>query len=223
MRIVVLNDLNLRIAHAFSAVYVTGKPYILDTRSRKVVPGEFRSTTISRSIRSMRMAGGCITPAEAAATKSHIVSLWQFRDPGRATDHHAHRQQRIPKSIGLGETTHVMSHGAEPRGEPHRRVSAASELEYSTALSRSLIPTLVAASLIALLCATATRTAGISQLGLFRTRELHFRQPETIPKWRDMLARFETRDGGLHARPLPLDDGKQLVASLHGRNAGWRS
>jgi predicted transglutaminase-like cysteine proteinase len=38
MRIVVLNDLNLRIAHAILAVYVNGKPYILDNQVSKVVP-----------------------------------------------------------------------------------------------------------------------------------------------------------------------------------------
>lgn len=38
MRIVVLNDLNLRIAHAVLAVYVNGKPYILDNQISKVVP-----------------------------------------------------------------------------------------------------------------------------------------------------------------------------------------
>lgn len=38
MRIVVLNDLNLGIAHAVLAVYVSGKPYILDNQTSKVVP-----------------------------------------------------------------------------------------------------------------------------------------------------------------------------------------
>ena len=38
MRIVVLNDLNLGIAHAILAVYVNGKPYILDNQISKVVP-----------------------------------------------------------------------------------------------------------------------------------------------------------------------------------------
>jgi len=38
MRIVVLNDLNLRIAHAVLAVYVTADPYILDNQISKVVP-----------------------------------------------------------------------------------------------------------------------------------------------------------------------------------------
>lgn len=38
MRIVVLNDLNLGIAHAVLAVYVNGKPYILDNQTSKVVP-----------------------------------------------------------------------------------------------------------------------------------------------------------------------------------------
>jgi predicted transglutaminase-like cysteine proteinase len=38
MRIVVLNDLNLRIAHAVLAVYVNGEPYILDNQISRVVP-----------------------------------------------------------------------------------------------------------------------------------------------------------------------------------------
>jgi predicted transglutaminase-like cysteine proteinase len=38
MRIVVLNDLNLGIAHAVLAVYVHGDPYILDNQISKVVP-----------------------------------------------------------------------------------------------------------------------------------------------------------------------------------------
>ena len=38
MRIVVLNDLNLGIAHAVLAVYVNANPYILDNQISKVVP-----------------------------------------------------------------------------------------------------------------------------------------------------------------------------------------
>jgi predicted transglutaminase-like cysteine proteinase len=38
MRIVVLQDLNLRIAHAVLAVYVEGNPYILDNQISTVVP-----------------------------------------------------------------------------------------------------------------------------------------------------------------------------------------
>jgi predicted transglutaminase-like cysteine proteinase len=38
MRIVVLNDANLHIAHAVLAVYVEGMPYILDNQISKVVP-----------------------------------------------------------------------------------------------------------------------------------------------------------------------------------------
>jgi predicted transglutaminase-like cysteine proteinase len=38
MRIVVLNDLNLGIAHAVLAVYVNDKPYILDNQISQVVP-----------------------------------------------------------------------------------------------------------------------------------------------------------------------------------------
>lgn len=38
MRIVVLNDLNLSIAHSVLAVYLNGNPYILDNQTSKVVP-----------------------------------------------------------------------------------------------------------------------------------------------------------------------------------------
>lgn len=38
MRIVVLQDLNLQVAHAVLAVYVNGKPYILDNQAEQVVP-----------------------------------------------------------------------------------------------------------------------------------------------------------------------------------------
>jgi predicted transglutaminase-like cysteine proteinase len=38
MRVVVLNDLNLGIAHAVLAVYIDGNPYILDNQISKVVP-----------------------------------------------------------------------------------------------------------------------------------------------------------------------------------------
>jgi predicted transglutaminase-like cysteine proteinase len=38
MRIVVLNDLNLGVAHSVLAVYVNGNPYILDNQISKVVP-----------------------------------------------------------------------------------------------------------------------------------------------------------------------------------------
>jgi len=62
MRIVVLNDLNLRIAHAVLAVYVDADPTSSTTRSRRSCP-RARSTTISRSIRSTKPAGGCIGTA----------------------------------------------------------------------------------------------------------------------------------------------------------------
>jgi len=38
MRIVVLNDLNLRTTHAILVVYVDGKPYVLDNQISNVVP-----------------------------------------------------------------------------------------------------------------------------------------------------------------------------------------
>lgn len=38
MRIVVLQDLNLQVAHAVLAVYVNGKPYILDNQVEQIVP-----------------------------------------------------------------------------------------------------------------------------------------------------------------------------------------
>jgi predicted transglutaminase-like cysteine proteinase len=40
MRIVVLQDLNLKIAHAVLAVYVNGKPYILDNQAEQVIPAD---------------------------------------------------------------------------------------------------------------------------------------------------------------------------------------
>lgn len=40
MRIVVLQDLNLKVAHAVLAVYVNGKPYILDNQAEQVIPAE---------------------------------------------------------------------------------------------------------------------------------------------------------------------------------------
>lgn len=40
MRIVVLQDLNLQVAHAVLAVYVKGKPYILDNQVEQVVPAD---------------------------------------------------------------------------------------------------------------------------------------------------------------------------------------
>jgi predicted transglutaminase-like cysteine proteinase len=40
MRIVVLHDLNLRVAHAVLAVYVNGKAYILDNQAEQVIPAE---------------------------------------------------------------------------------------------------------------------------------------------------------------------------------------
>lgn len=40
MRIVVLQDLNLQVAHAVLAVYIKGKPYILDNQVEQVVPAD---------------------------------------------------------------------------------------------------------------------------------------------------------------------------------------
>jgi len=107
------------------------------------------------------------------------------------------------------------SREATARGRVSARVGAG----VLDRLSRRLIPTLVAASLIALLCATATATAGISQLGLFRTRELHSANLKPFPKWRDMLARFEHEMADCTPDRCRLDEWQQLVASLHGRNA----
>jgi len=103
-----------------------------------------------------------------------------------------------------------MSHGAEPRGDARGRVSARVGAGVLDRLSRRLIPTLVAASLIALLCATATATAGISQLGLFRTRELHSANLKPFPKWRDMLARFEHEMADCTPDRCRLDEWQQL-------------
>ena len=62
MRIVMLNDLNLRIAHAVLAVYVDADPYILDNQISKVVPAS-SIHHYQRSIRSTKPAGGCIGTA----------------------------------------------------------------------------------------------------------------------------------------------------------------
>lgn len=40
MRIVVLQDLNLKVAHAVLAVYVNGQAYILDNQAEQVIPAE---------------------------------------------------------------------------------------------------------------------------------------------------------------------------------------
>lgn len=78
--------------------------------------------------------------------------------------------------------------------------------------------TLVAASLIALLCVTATASAGIEKVGLFRTRELHSASLKSFPKWRDMMARFEHELAECTPDRCRLDEWQQLVVSLSGRN-----
>jgi predicted transglutaminase-like cysteine proteinase len=77
--------------------------------------------------------------------------------------------------------------------------------------------TFVAASLIALLCAISTASAGISQVGLFRTRELHSDNLTAFPKWRDMLERFERELAACTPDRCRLSEWQRLVASLHGR------
>src|SRR5258705_1200887 len=84
---------------------------------------------------------------------------------------------------------------------------------------RRPVLTLFAASLIALLCATVTASAGISQLGLFRTRELHSANLKSFPKWQDMLTRFERELAECTPDRCRLDEWQRLVASLHGRTA----
>jgi predicted transglutaminase-like cysteine proteinase len=79
--------------------------------------------------------------------------------------------------------------------------------------------TLIAASLIALFCITATASAGISQIGLFRTHELHSANLTSFPKWQDMLARFQHELAECMPDRCGLYEWQQLVASLHGRNA----
>jgi predicted transglutaminase-like cysteine proteinase len=78
--------------------------------------------------------------------------------------------------------------------------------------------TLVASSLIALLCTAATGSAGISQIGLFRTRELHSTSLKSFPKWQDMLTRFERELAECTPDRCRLDEWQQLVATLHGRS-----
>ena len=79
--------------------------------------------------------------------------------------------------------------------------------------------TLVSASLIALLCATTTAFAGVSQIGLFRTRELHSNSLKSFPKWQDMMARFEHELAECTPDRCRLDEWQQLVASLRGRKS----
>jgi predicted transglutaminase-like cysteine proteinase len=77
---------------------------------------------------------------------------------------------------------------------------------------------LVAASLIALLCVTATASAGIDKVGLFRTRELHSASLKSFPKWLDMMARFEHELTECMPDRCRLNEWQQLIVSLRGRN-----
>lgn len=107
------------------------------------------------------------------------------------------------------------SREATARGRGFARVGAG----VLDRLSRRLVLALVAASLIALLCATDTASAGIGQLGLFRTHELHSANLKAFPKWQDMLARFERELSDCTPDRCRLDEWQQLVVSLHGRTA----
>jgi predicted transglutaminase-like cysteine proteinase len=73
--------------------------------------------------------------------------------------------------------------------------------------------------LIALFCVTATASAGIGKIGLFRTRELHSASLKSFPKWQDMLARFESELAECMPDRCRLDEWQRLVVSLHGRKA----
>lgn len=78
---------------------------------------------------------------------------------------------------------------------------------------------LFAIALAALLGITGTAWAGIGQVGLFRTRELHSANLTSFSKWRDMLLRFERELAACTPDRCRLGEWQQLVASLHGRNA----
>jgi predicted transglutaminase-like cysteine proteinase len=70
-----------------------------------------------------------------------------------------------------------------------------------------------------LLGVATAATAGIGQIGLFRTHEFHSANLASFPKWRDMLARFEREMADCTPDRCRLDEWQQLVASLHGRSA----
>jgi predicted transglutaminase-like cysteine proteinase len=74
-------------------------------------------------------------------------------------------------------------------------------------------------SLAALLGVTTAASAGIGQVGLFRTRELHSANLTSFPKWRDMLLRFEREMAACMPDRCRLDEWQRLVTSLHGRKA----
>ena len=76
---------------------------------------------------------------------------------------------------------------------------------------------LFALSLVTLLGVTTAAFAGIGQVGLFRTRELHSANLTSFPKWRDMLMRFRHELAACTPGRCRLDEWQQLVASLHGR------
>jgi predicted transglutaminase-like cysteine proteinase len=105
------------------------------------------------------------------------------------------------------------SREATARGRGFARVGAGVLDRFSRRLTLSLI----AASVIALLCATDTGSAGVAQIGLFRTHELHSANLKAFPKWQDMLARFERELSDCTPDRCRLDEWQQLVASLHGR------
>ena len=105
------------------------------------------------------------------------------------------------------------SRQATARGSDFARVGAG----VLDRLSCRPILILVAASVIALLGYTVAASAGIGQIGLFRTRELHSANLKAFPKWQDMLARFERELSDCTPDRCRLDEWQQLVASLHGR------
>ncbi len=109
----------------------------------------------------------------------------------------------------------VRSREATARGQNFARGGA--RLPDRFRCSRCLF--LIAAILIALAGATVAASAGISQLGLFRTRELHSASLKAFPKWQDMLTRFERELAECMPDRCRLDEWQRLVASLHGRKA----
>jgi predicted transglutaminase-like cysteine proteinase len=78
---------------------------------------------------------------------------------------------------------------------------------------------LLAAIPIILLGATTTASGGISQVGLFRTHELHSANLAAFPKWRTMLARFNQELAECAPDHCRLEEWQQLVSSLQGHNA----
>ena len=113
-----------------------------------------------------------------------------------------------------------MSNGAEPQGDRTREGFArvgAGVFDRAFAIKRSPCSLLYRSSRCS--APRPRPSPASSQVGLFRTRELHSANLNSFPKWRDMLARFERELSECTPDRCRLDEWQQLVASLHGRKA----